>query len=171
VIHYTLVCDGDHDFEGWFRSSDDFETQAARGLLACPVCGSTKVARALMAPAVRSERASPPAAGEAAGPAPAAAPPAPAETVPAPIAMAMANAAMADPRAAAMVAMLRQLRQHVEATAENVGKRFPEEARKIHFGETEARGIYGEASREEVEALLEEGVDVHPLPLLPEDRN
>ena len=168
MIHYALVCDDDHDFEGWFRSSDDFEAQAARGLLACPVCGSTKVARGLMAPAVRSERTRPPALGETAEPAPSAAPQTPpAEAVP----VAMAKAAMADPRAAAMVAMLRQLRQHVEATAENVGKRFPEEARKIHYGETEARGIYGEASRDEVEALVEEGVEVHPLPLLPEDRN
>ena len=76
-----------------------------------------------------------------------------------------------DPRAAALAEMLRQMRRHVEENAENVGPRFPEEARKIHYGETDARGIYGQASRDEVEALLDEGIEVHALPVLPEDRN
>jgi hypothetical protein len=180
VIHYALVCEADHEFEGWFRSSDDFEAQVARGLVACPACGATKVARALMAPAVSTSRkraaiaASAPseaAAGggaanvppdAAGGDAVSPAPPVPAERM---------AVAMADPRAAMMIEMLRRLRRHVEETAENVGGRFPEEARKIHYGEAEARGIYGEASPDDVEALLEEGVEIHPLPVLPEERN
>lgn len=176
MIRYALRCVADHDFEGWFRSSSDFDAQAERGLLACPECGSTAVERALMAPAVSTARAkaaraaqalSAPGASEAeqaatGGAAPTGADAPAGEAVP---------VALADPRAALMVEMLRRLRRHVEATAENVGGRFPEEARKIHYGEADARGIYGEASRDDVEALLDEGIEIHALPLLPEDRN
>lgn len=159
MIHYSLVCSAEHAFDGWFRSSEDFEGQAARGLVSCPSCGSTDVRRGLMAPAIatRTER----------GPtvfadAPEASPGAAAPT---------AAVAMADPRAAVLVEMLRAVRRQVEQNADYVGDRFAEEARKIHYGETDARGIYGEASPSDVKALQEEGVEIHPLPLLPEDAN
>ncbi|MQT12181.1 DUF1178 family protein [Segnochrobactrum spirostomi] len=159
MIHYSLVCADEHAFEGWFRSSSDFDDQVAKGLVPCPVCGSTHVRRALMAPAIASGRRETrevpvPAVPETSAPVPVAA---------API--------LSDPRAVALVEAMRELRKAVEANADYVGKSFPEEARKIHYGETEARGIYGEASAEDVKALLEEGVEIAPLPLLPEDRN
>lgn len=167
MIRYALECGEEHGFEAWFRSSDDFERQQAAELLACPVCGSHAVTRALMAPAVstsrkRAEIAATIAAAPAVPEPAAAAPPVPTPPVP---------VTLPDPRAAALAEMLRQMRRHVEENAENVGPRFPEEARKIHYGETDARGIYGQASRDEVEALLDEGIEVHALPVLPEDRN
>lgn len=155
MIHYALRCTEGHDFEGWFRSSDDFERQAERRLLGCPHCGSAEVGRALMAPAVVTDR------GRVAVPAAAPAAPA-APSVP---------VALADPRAAALVEMLRDVRRRVEENADYVGDRFAEEARRIHYGESDQRGIYGEATGEEVSALLDEGVEIHPLPVLPEDRN
>ncbi len=169
MIRYALECGEEHGFEAWFRSSDDFERQQAAELLSCPVCGSHAVTRALMAPAVstsrkRAEIAATIAAAPAV-PEPAAAPAA------APVAAPPVPVTLPDPRAAALADMLRQLRRHVEENAENVGARFPEEARKIHYGETDARGIYGQASRDDVEALLDEGIEVHALPILPEDRN
>jgi hypothetical protein len=168
LIRYALECGEEHGFEAWFRSSDDFEHQQAAELLSCPVCGSHAVTRALMAPAVSTSRkraeiaAAIAAAPTAPEPATAVAVPAPAPPMP---------VTLPDPRAAALADMLRQLRRHVEENAENVGARFPEEARKIHYGETDARGIYGQASRDDVEALLDEGIEVHALPILPEDRN
>ncbi|WP_334174410.1 DUF1178 family protein [Pseudoxanthobacter sp.] len=165
MIHYSLTCAADHDFDGWFRSSDDFEAQAARHLVTCPVCGSAEVRRGLMAPAVATRRE------------PAATPPVPvaAADVPGSVAaapsFAAAPALAADPRAVAMMEMVRAIRREVEAKADYVGTRFPEEARRIHYGEAEARGIYGEASPTEVEALREEGVDVLPLPHLPDEQN
>ena len=180
MIRYALECGEEHGFEAWFRSSDDFERQQAAELLSCPVCGSPEVTRALMAPAVSTSRrraeiaaatsATGPTAGAdahaSAGPAASSAAAVPAVPPAAPV-----PAVMADPRALALADMLRQLRRHVEENAENVGSRFPEEARKIHYGETDARGIYGQASRDEVEALVDEGIAVHALPILPEDRN
>lgn len=183
MIRYALECGEEHGFEAWFRSSDDFERQAAAELLSCPVCGSHAVTRALMAPAVSTSRkraeiaatiaAATPGAATSAGQsaaAPAAAGSAAAVSALVPTAEPV-PAVMADPRAQALAEMLRQLRRHVEENAENVGGNFPEEARKIHYGETDARGIYGQASRDEVEALVEEGIEVHALPILPEDRN
>ncbi len=167
MIHYALVCEHDHEFEGWFRSSADFETQAARGILSCPVCGSAKVSRALMAPAVSTGRAAEPAV-ETPAPGPAAAAPAlaPAD-VPAPVALAPSE----DPRRALAIEFLRRVRETVLENATYVGDKFAEEARRIHYGEAEERGIYGEATRAEAEALEEEGIAVAVLPVLPEDRN
>lgn len=174
MIRYALECGEEHGFEAWFRSSDDFERQQSAALLSCPVCGSHAVTRALMAPAVstsrkRAEIAATIAASIAA--APAAPEPAVAASAPAPPVPVTLPDPRPDPRALAVAEMLRQLRRHVEENAENVGPRFPEEARKIHYGETDARGIYGQASRDDVEALLDEGIEVHALPLMPEDRN
>ena len=166
MIHYALVCEREHEFEGWFRSSSDFEAQAARGILSCPVCGSSKVTRGLMAPAVSTGRTA-----DAAPEPEAAAPPAAtggAAPVPAPVASLGPNE---DPRRALAIEFLRRVRETVLENATYVGDTFAEEARRIHYGEAEERGIYGEATREEAEALEEEGIAVTVLPVLPEDRN
>lgn len=169
MIHYALVCEREHEFEGWFRSSADFEAQAARGILSCPVCGSSKVTRGLMAPAVSTGRT-----GEAA---PAGETPAPGPSVPAAVPGPAGPAPVAslapgeDPRRALAIEFLRRVRETVLENATYVGDKFAEEARRIHYGEAEERGIYGEATRAEAEALEEEGIAVAVLPVLPEDRN
>lgn len=161
MIRYTLICDSAHEFESWFASSGSFEEQAKRGFVTCPVCDSAKVERAVMAPAVaRTDRGPRPAEPEAAAPAPAPAP------SPAP-----QPAALMGEKELAFRAMLTALHEHVAANAEPVGKRFAEEALKIHHGETENRAIYGEASAEDARMLHEEGVEFLPLPRLPEGRN
>ncbi|WP_132255264.1 DUF1178 family protein [Methylobacterium segetis] len=155
MIRYALVCEAGHTFESWFPSSDSFDDQSARGLVSCPLCGSAKIGKGLMAPSVaRTDR------GERA--------PAPATVAeaPAPVPLPM----IAEPERK-LRALLRAVREHVTQTAEHVGPRFPEEARKIHYGEVEERPIYGEASPEEARALIEEGIDVAPLPPMPDDRN
>ena len=148
MIRYDLVCARGHAFDSWFSDSTAYDTLAAAGHVACSVCGSDSVAKQLMAPGIpaRSNRR------------------AAAETAP------VAGGPM-DPRARQLLTMMRELRKTVAATAEYVGPRFAEEARRIHFAEAEARGIYGEASREEAIALAEEGIAVQPLPRLPEDGN
>ena len=156
MIHYDLQCGGDHRFDGWFRDSASFERQAAHGLLECPVCGDTKVARALMTPSVpRKGRALVPVQPKAPPPAP---PPA---ASPGPV-------AVAGPRMPDHVrAMLMRMRHEVERNCDYVGEEFADEARRIHNGESEARGIYGEASSDEVEALAEDGIEVQQIPWLP----
>jgi hypothetical protein len=160
MIHYKLRCAAAHEFEGWFQDSAGFDKLAQAGLVECTVCGSTQVERALMAPAVVSSRkkAKPPAPPPA--PSGAAAPEAP---PPSPTVPQMA----AGPIPAQLVAMLQRLRTEVEKSCDYVGKDFAEEARKIHNGEAEARGIYGEASDAEAEALAEDGIDVARLPWVP----
>jgi hypothetical protein len=156
MIKYALVCQKKHAFEAWFQSSAAFDKQAKRGLVTCPDCGSHKVSKAIMSPRVArrdrddTPRRSKPSAGKTVVPA--------SNTAP-------------SPAAAEMLAMMRKLRDEVTKNADNVGPRFAEEARKIHYEETPARGIYGEASPEEVKALHEEGVECYPLPVLPEDGN
>ncbi|MFO1185472.1 MAG: DUF1178 family protein [Bauldia sp.] len=151
MIRYALVCDTEHSFEAWFRSSDDYEKQARGKRVACPTCGSTAVGRQVMAPALVGQRR------EAAGETPPAAP--------------AVVATLPDPGNPAVLEALRQLRQLALANSEPVGDRFPEEARKIHYREVEPRGIHGKATAEEAKALLEEGVQIQQLPVLPEDRN
>jgi hypothetical protein len=143
MIRYTLRCDHDHDFEAWFRSSADYERAAKSGENLCPVCGSRDVDKSLMAPAVSGTKKK-------------------GETV---------SLAAPDPRSAAFQAALREFRKKVTENADYVGDKFAEEARKIHYNEVEARGIYGEATSEEAQALAEEGIGFHPLPSLPEDGN
>ncbi|MEI5664870.1 DUF1178 family protein [Bosea sp. CCNWLW174] len=163
MIRYTLICDNAHEFESWFASSASFDEQAKRGFVTCPVCDSAKVERAVMAPAVaRTDRGPRPA-----EPAPEATAPSPAP-VPSP---APQPAALMGEKEMAFRAMLTALHEHVAANAEPVGKRFAEEALKIHHGETENRAIYGEASAEDARMLHEEGVEFLPLPRLPEGRN
>jgi len=165
MIRYTLICDNAHEFESWFASSGSFDEQAKRGFVTCPVCDSAKVERAVMAPAVaRTDRGPRPAepAPETAAPSSTPAP------SPAPVAQ---PAALMGEKEMAFRAMLTALHEHVAANAEPVGKRFAEEALKIHHGESESRAIYGEATPEDAQMLHEEGVEFLPLPRLPEGRN
>jgi hypothetical protein len=156
MIRYTLRCDHGHAFESWFQSSTAYEAQEKRKLVSCPVCGSAKVERAIMAPQIVSKKAH-----DSAVPAPAA----PTEvTAPASTPLLMAQERE-------LRAKLKELRDHIVKTADNVGERFPNEARKMHYGDIEHRPIYGEASPDEARSLIEEGVEVTPLPVLPDDRN
>ncbi|GKQ55296.1 DUF1178 family protein [Bradyrhizobium sp. Ce-3] len=156
MIRYTLRCEQGHQFESWFQSSSAYESQERRHLIDCPVCGSDKVERAIMAPQVIGKQGR-----EPAQPAPAA----PAEAAPGESTSLM----MAQERE--LRSKLKELRDHIVKNADNVGERFPNEARKMHYGDIEHRPIYGEASPEEARALIDEGVEVSPLPTLPEDRN
>lgn len=134
MIKYALQCDAEHEFEGWFGSSADYDDQAERGLVQCPVCGSRGVSKQIMAPAVagtKAQRAAPD----------------------------------VDPRMREMMmTAMGEVRRHVEDNFDYVGDTFAKEARAIHEGKSEERGIYGEASPTEVKALVEDGVRVAPLP-------
>ncbi|RFC67942.1 MULTISPECIES: DUF1178 family protein [Mesorhizobium] len=141
MIRFSLICDNAHEFEGWFRSNDDFDTQKKRGFVDCPRCNSTKIEKALMAPAVSTSRKQEK------------------------IALAMGE------QQRQVMAEMRAFAEKVKADADYVGDRFAEEARKIHFGEADQRGIYGEATPEEARSLVEDGVEFMPLPVVPEDRN
>ena len=160
MIHYNLRCERGHAFESWFQSSAAYESQEKRKLVNCPVCGSAKVERAIMAPRIIGKKGR----GKA-EPAPMAAAPtdsaAPAST-PTPLLMAQERE---------LRAKLKELRDHIVKNADNVGERFPNEARKMHYGDIEHRPIYGKASPDEARALIDEGVEVSPLPVLPDDRN
>ena len=160
MIRYSLRCERGHAFESWFQSSSVYESQEKRKLVSCPACGSTKVERAIMAPQIVSKRGR-----DIAAPAPAAAA-APAADVAAPPSTPLLMAQERELRA-----KLKELRDHIVKNADNVGERFPNEARKMHYGDIEHRPIYGEASPDEARSLIEEGVEVSPLPVLPEDRN
>ena len=156
MIRYSLRCDRGHAFESWFQSSSAYDSQVKRKLVTCPACGSAKVEKAIMAPQIVSKKSR-----DSAAPAPAAATDsaAPAST---PLMMAQERE---------LRAKLKELRDHIVKNADNVGERFPNEARKMHYGDIEHRPIYGEASPDEARALIEEGVEVSPLPVLPDDRN
>ncbi len=133
MIKYSLICESEHEFEGWFRDSADFTVQSDQGLLECPLCGAPEVRKAVMAPAVAKRRPSDGSATKSA------------------FLREMAEAAG-------------RARKYVENNFDYVGDKFPEEARKIHYGETDPRGIYGEATGREVKELVDEGVSVAPLP-------
>lgn len=141
MIRFSLHCDNAHEFDGWFRNNDDFEKQNKTKLISCPVCGSASIAKTLMAPAVSTSRTR--------------------ERI-----MMGVHGKQQD-----MLATVREIALNIRKKADYVGDNFAEEARKIHFGEVNARAIYGEASGQEVSELLEDGVDILPLPKLPEDKN
>ena len=165
MIRYALACETGHEFESWFPGSADFEAQRARGLVTCPVCDSPKVAKQIMAPSVaRTDKA----AGRAAIPAPPPEAQPEGSSPPAPPAQPMA---VFSEREREMRAMVKAFREHVARNADYVGQSFADEARKMHYGETEHRSIYGEANLAEAKELLEEGIEVHPLPPVPDDRN
>jgi hypothetical protein len=166
MIRYALACREGHDFESWFPSGESYDAQAKRGLVACPACGSTEVEKRLMAPALSRKGGSPKAAVEPdAKPETALPVPSPMGGPP-PAAMTL----LSEPERA-IRAMLKAVRDHVTKTADYVGDTFADEARRMHYGETEHRSIYGESSPSEAKALLEEGIEVHPLPIVADDRN
>ncbi|WP_340159038.1 DUF1178 family protein [uncultured Hoeflea sp.] len=139
MIRFSLHCDKEHEFEGWFSSSKDFDGQSERGLVECPVCGSREIGKSLMAPAVAVSKDAPAR----------------------PLAM--------DPERREMMRKLRDMVQAVKQNSEDVGERFADEARKIHHGEAEARGIIGKASADDAKSLIEDGIEIAPLPEFPDD--
>lgn len=140
MIVFDVTCSNAHTFEGWFKDSETFEAQVANGEVVCPVCGDTKVAKGLMAPRLGGMRK--------------------AKDAPEP------NAAMspANEKLDEYVTALHELKKYVEDNSDYVGDKFPDEARKIHYGETEARSIHGEATPDEARELDDEGVDFHRIP-------
>jgi hypothetical protein len=159
MIKYALVCDKGHDFESWFADSAAYDKQAKRKLIACPQCGSAKVQKALMTPRLSATARK--------HKAPIAAPGPEAPQMPAPA----APVAMISPQEQAIRSKLKELRDQLTKNADNVGVKFPEEARKMHYGEIEHRSIYGVASPKDAKELIDEGVDVHPLPNLSDEQN
>ncbi len=134
MISFNLICKNEHEFEGWFQNSADFEKQAKKQLIECPVCGDTGVEKSLMAPAVGAKTA---------------------------VLAQRVEKAEAEKK---LRKMLGEMRDYVETNFDDVGDNFPDEARKIYYGESEERGIYGNASDEEAKDLAEEGVPVGRLP-------
>jgi hypothetical protein len=151
VIRYSLACAAGHDFDSWFRSSADYDKQRAKALVACPACGSTAIEKRIMAPALARTDKGPARKDKSRED--------------------LAPVAMMSPQEKEFRKKLRELREHVTKNADYVGDRFPQLARQMHEEEIEKRSIYGEAKPAEVRALLEEGVEVQPLPILPEERN
>ncbi len=142
MIRYSLSCENAHEFEGWFSESADFDRQLASGFLNCPVCQSATISKVLMAPSVSTARKKD------------------------------------EIKTVAMDAMRREAFQklkqavaEVKANSEDVGTKFPEEARKIHYGEADARGIIGQATAHEAQELIDEGIKIAALPVLPDDVN
>jgi len=166
MIRYALVCAKGHEFESWFADSATFDKQAKRKLVTCPHCGSAKVEKAIMAPRLSGTRKR---VMSVAGPEPPAEPRAP--EAPTPATLERAPVAMMSPQEQAFRAKLKELRDHLTKNADDVGAKFPEEARKMHYGEIEHRSIYGVASPEDAKELAEEGIEFHPLPMLPDERN
>lgn len=150
MIKYALICEQRHEFESWFASSAAYDKQAKRGLVACPACGSDRVEKAIMAPRLSGARKGSKRGTEVAAAAP---------------------VAMLSPQEQELRSKLRELREHITKNADYVGQKFPEEARKMHYGETEHRSIYGEASLEAAKELHEEGIELHALPVLPDEQN
>jgi hypothetical protein len=142
VIRYSLLCDNAHAFEGWFSQSADFDRQVESGFLTCPVCGSSTISKSLMAPSVSTARSK----------------------------QERQQVAM-DVARQETIAKLKEMVATIKANAEDVGERFPEEARKIHYGEADQRGIIGKASLADVKDLIDEGIEIAPLPVLPDDAN
>ncbi|MBX9700675.1 MAG: DUF1178 family protein [Acetobacteraceae bacterium] len=166
MIRYDLQCSQAHEFDGWFKDSEAFAKLAKAGLVECPACGATEVSKRLMTPAVRKapgvkgrpDRLPTPAPARAAPP-----PPEPPQAPPAP----PPGQAVAGPVPAQVVAMLQRMRAEVEKHCDYVGKDFAEEARRIHRGESERPGIYGETTESEAEALRDEGIEVARIPWVP----
>ena len=164
MILYTLACDNGHTFDSWFANSAAYDKQVKGSLVTCPVCNSAKVEKARMAPRLSGTKKRAPVPIPATdAPAAAASTPA-ASATPAPV-------AMVSPQERELRAKLKELREHLTKNADYVGQKFPEEARKMHYGEIEHRSIYGEASSDQAKELHDEGIEFHPLPVLPDERN
>jgi hypothetical protein len=142
VIRYSLQCDKEHEFEGWFASSEDFDRQLKAGYVGCPHCGSQAVTKLLMAPNLTTGRQK--------------------DGI---------RQMVMDNTRREMMAKIKEAVAEIRSNSEDVGEKFPEEARKIHYGEAEARGIIGQASQDDVTALVEEGIEIAALPVFPEDAN
>ncbi len=142
MIAYHLHCAKEHEFEGWFANSAAFDDQLQAGTLTCPICGDTKIAKAIMAPAVKGS-----------------------------VTKAKGQSEPTPEQQAKLRHYMAGYRKFVEENAEYVGKQFPEEARKIHYGETEERHIYGESTLQEAKALIDEGVEIAPIPPKPDELN
>lgn len=145
MIHYDLICKHGHKFDGWFTTSVAYDEQRRSKDILCPSCGTAEIDKQLMTPSIPRKGNSKNSRQLLSG--------------------------TGDAQTKKLVAKLRELRQHVERHADYVGDRFAHEARRIHYKETEERGIYGEASPEDARALIDEGIEVQPLPPLPEDFN
>jgi hypothetical protein len=158
MIRYTLACDKGHQFESWFADSAAYDKQAKRKLVTCPMCASAKVDKTIMAPQISTSKKR-------------------AKATEAPASVAAENTqehsqvAMISPQEQEFRTKLKELREHMTKNSDNVGAKFPEEARKMHYGETEHRSIYGEASPQDAKEMLEEGIEFHPIPVLPDERN
>jgi hypothetical protein len=159
MIRYALVCDKAHSFESWFADSNAYDKQVKRKLVSCPQCGSTAIEKAIMAPRLASSKD------------PSVEPETPATAPSAPDKSPVAPVAMLSPQERELRSKLKELRDHLTKNADNVGQKFPEQARKMHYGEIEHRSSYGEASPEDAKALAEEGIEFHPLPILPDEQN
>jgi hypothetical protein len=173
MIRYALVCRNSHAFESWFENSTAYDKQAKRGLVSCPICGELKVEKAVMSPKISSGGKR----GEAAPPLPSPeAPNAVAPNTAMPEATPSADGAKApvalmSPQEREFRQKLKELREHLTKNADYVGQKFPEVARKMHYGEMNHRSIYGEATPQDAKEMHEEGIQFHPLPVLPDERN
>lgn len=148
MIHYSLVCEDGHGFDSWFRDSRTYDLQAAAGLVNCPFCHSTSVAKAVMAPSIARKA-----------------------EAPAEVETQRRELVLLDERHAQLRTMIRDLREKIMASSEDVGDKFTSEARRIQDGDTEPRAIRGQASLEEAKALIEEGIEILPIPGLPGEGN
>jgi len=150
VIHFSLICEHEHEFDSWFANNNAYDEQKQAGLVTCPFCGSQKIQKQLMAPSIstKTNRTGDPGNQH----------------------QAMLSARH-DPVISEITENIRKMRQHVSENAEDVGKNFAKEAREIHYEEKPARNIYGQATFDDARLLLEEGVNVMALPALPEDKN
>lgn len=155
MIKYALQCDSGHGFESWFPDSASYDVQVRRGFVSCPTCGSPKVEKQIMAPRVQASEERRQLSKRT---------PSPPEASP-------QSMAMLSEEAQKMRAMIRELHEKVKANTEDVGERFADEARKIHYGEVEEKAIRGQATFEQAKELHEEGIGVLPLPPLPDERN
>ena len=157
MIKYSLICDKEHAFEGWFSTSQDFDEQKKRNLVNCPMCNSSNVTKTLMAPSISTSKRK-------------LQPPEPIKTEPTGSESSVANSPVPE-NFQELAVKIRELRSNILENSKNVGSKFPDEARKIHYGEVEKHSIYGQASAEDVKELVDEGVNILPIPTLPEDNN
>jgi hypothetical protein len=159
MIRYALHCAKGHSFESWFQNSAAYDKQAKQKLVTCPHCGTAKVEKEIMSPRIAGSRKR------------AQAPASPSDDMTNNVSNEKTPVAMVSPQERELRKKVKELREHLTKNADNVGQKFPEEARKMHYGEIDHRSIYGEASPDEARKLHEEGVEFHPLPILPDERN
>jgi len=143
LIRYNLICNNDHNFESWFRDSTSCDDQIRSKKVVCPECNSNVVTKALMSPRIPKKESS----------------------------NNQENTILSNGRNNNLNDAIRKIRDEIKKNSEYVGKEFPEEARKIHYNESEERSIYGEATAKDIKELHEEGIDIIHIPNLPDDKN